>query len=70
MGTTPHDGLATNANIITAINQLAANQTAIMLQMAALLFAQDKLNTLTSQYVLRNTSQLPPIQQVAIPMKQ
>jgi hypothetical protein len=47
-GTTPHVGLAVNADITAAINQLLANQTAIILQMAAMSFAWPRLNTLAS----------------------
>jgi hypothetical protein len=68
-GTTPHVGPAVNADITAAINQLAANQTAIMLQMAAILFEQ-ALAQHTCQYVPCNTFQVPPIQQVAIPKQQ
>jgi hypothetical protein len=69
MGTIPQVRLAINADITAAITQLVVNQTAIMLQMAAILFAQ-ALAQHTCQYVPRNTFQVPPIQQVAIPMQQ
>jgi hypothetical protein len=68
-GTIPHVGPAVNADITPAINQLAANQTAIMLQMVAILFAQAPAQH-TLQYVLHDTFQVPPIQQVVIPMQQ
>jgi hypothetical protein len=70
-GTTPHvgPGPAINADITAAITQLAANQTAIMSQMAAMSFAQAPAQH-TCKYVPRNTFQVPPIQQVAIPMQQ
>ncbi len=50
-------------------HQLLANQTAIMLQMGAMSFAQAPVQH-THQYVPCNTFQVPPIQQVAIPMQQ
>ncbi len=68
-GTTPPVGPAVNADITAAIKQLAANQTSIMLQMGAMLFAQAPAQH-TCQYVSHNTFQVPPIQQVAIPMQQ
>jgi hypothetical protein len=68
-GTTPTVGPAVNAEITAAINQLLANQTAIMLQMVAMWFAQAPTHY-TCQYVLHNMFQVPPIQQVAKPMQQ
>jgi hypothetical protein len=68
-GTTPQVGLAISADITTAITQLAANQTTIMLQMVAMLFAQPLAHH-TCQYVPDNMFQVPPIQQVAIPLQQ
>jgi hypothetical protein len=68
-GTTPPVGPAGNADITTAITQLAAKQTAIMSQMVAMSFAQTPAQH-TCQYVPRNRFQVPPIQQVAIPMQQ
>ncbi len=67
MGPTPTVGLAVNAEITAAFNQLLANQTAIMSQMAATSFAQAPAQH-TCQYVPHNMFQVPPIQQVAIPM--
>ncbi len=69
MGTTPPVGPAVNADITTAITVLAANQKTIMSQMAAMSFAQ-ALAQHTCQYETRNTFQVLPIQQVAIPMQQ
>jgi hypothetical protein len=68
-GTIPHVGPAVNADITAVISQLVVNQTAIMLQMAAMLFAQAPAQH-TCQYVPRNTFQVPSVQQVAIPMQQ
>ncbi len=68
-GTTPTVGTAINVEITAAINQLLANQFAIMMQMATMSFAQ-ALAQSTCQFVPRNTFQVPPIQQVAIPMQQ
>ena len=68
-GTTPHVRPAVNADISTVINQLAANQTAIMLQMVAMSFAQS-LAQHNCQYVPCNTFQVPPIEQVAMPMQE
>jgi hypothetical protein len=67
-GTTPHVRPAVNADISTVINQLAANQTAIMLQMVAMSFAQS-LAQHNCQYVPCNTFQVPPIEQVACPCR-
>jgi hypothetical protein len=68
-GTFPRVGPAVNADITAAITQLAVNQMAIMSQMAAMSFAQ-ALAQHTCQYVLPNTFQVSPIQQVTIPMQQ
>jgi hypothetical protein len=68
-GTTPTVKLAANAEIAIAINQFLANQTAIMSQMVALLFALVPAQQ-TCQFVACNLFQVPPIQQVAIPMLQ
>jgi hypothetical protein len=58
---------AINAEITAAINQLAANQTAIMTQMAALSFAPAPANPSTRYRAVLN---VPPIQQLAIPVQQ
>jgi hypothetical protein len=68
-GTTPQVGPAVNADITSAITQVVVNQTAIMSQIVAMLFAQAPAQH-TCQYVPHNTFQVPPIQQVAIPMLQ
>jgi hypothetical protein len=67
--TTPWVRPTINADITTAITQLVANQMAIMLQIAATLFAQGPAQH-TCQYVQRSMFQVPPIQQVAIPMQE
>ena len=56
-----------NAEIAAAINQLSANQTAIMSQMAALSFAPAPPNPATRYRAVLN---VPPIQQLAIPIQQ
>ena len=65
LGTTP--GSTVNAEIAAAISQLSANQMAIMSQMAAMSFtpatAQDTRRT-------QHMFQVPPIQQLAIPVQQ
>jgi hypothetical protein len=69
MGTTPTVNPAVNAEIAATINQLSANQITIMLHMVALLFALAPAQ-LTCRFVPRNAIQVPPSQQVAIPMQQ
>ncbi len=65
LGTTP--GSAINAELATAINQLSANQTAIMSQMAAMSFTPATTHdTQTQQHMF----QIPPIQQLAFPVQQ
>jgi hypothetical protein len=65
LGTTP--GSTVNAEIAAAISQLSANQMAIMSQMAAMSFAP-----VTAQGTCRTQHmfQVPPIQQLAIPVQQ
>jgi hypothetical protein len=67
LGTAPGTNFTGTAEIAAAINQLLANQAAIMAQMAAMSFAPA-----TTQATRRatNTFQVPPIQQVAIPGQQ
>jgi hypothetical protein len=59
--TTPTHGVTINADFAAAINQLAANPTTIMTQMAALSFAQEPVQH-TRQFVARVAFQEPPIQ--------
>jgi hypothetical protein len=58
-----------NADFAAAINQLAANQTTIMTQMAALSFTQEPAQH-TRRFVAREPFQVPPIQQLAFPTQQ
>ncbi len=67
--TTPTNGATINADFAAAINQLAANQTTIMTQMAALSFAQEPAQH-TRWFVARDVFQVPPIQQLTIPTQQ
>jgi hypothetical protein len=60
--------ISANADITAAINQLAANQTAIMSQMAAMSFAAAPPNPHRARPP--NPFQVPPIQQLAIPLQQ
>ncbi len=55
-----------NAKIAVAINQLSQNQTAIMSQMAALLFALTQANPQRARTIIN----VPPIQQLAVPIQQ
>jgi hypothetical protein len=55
-----------NADIAAAINQLSANQTAIMTQMAALSFTPAPANPTRG----RTIANIPPIQQLAVPIQQ
>ena len=67
LGTTrPSIPASINADITAAINQLSANQTAIMAQMAALSFTQAPANPTTR----RTIDTVPPIQQLAVPIQQ
>ncbi len=67
LGTSPCTNFAGNAEIAAAINQLSANQTAIMSQMAAMSFAPA---TTQATRGASNTFQVTPIQQLAIPLQQ
>jgi hypothetical protein len=75
-GATPSGGTAISAKVVAAINQLSANQTAIMSQMAAVTAQMAALSVVpppaqnTHAYALRNQFYVPPIQQVAVPMQQ
>jgi hypothetical protein len=62
-------GTAVSAKVATAINQLPANQTTMMAQMAAMMLAPN-LALHTRTCVPRETFHVPPIQQVAVPMHQ
>ena len=55
-----------NAEIAAAINQLSANQSAIMLHMAALSFTPAPVNPTTR----RTTAAVPPIQQLTVSIQQ
>jgi hypothetical protein len=68
MGTAQPSMMSTvNAKIAAAINQLSANQTAIMTQMAALSFTPAPANPTTRYRAIAN---VPPIQQLAVPFQQ
>jgi hypothetical protein len=75
-GATQSGGTAISAKVAAAINQLSANQTAIMSQMAAVTAQLAALSVVpppaqnTSAYAPRNLFYVPPIQQVAVPMQQ
>jgi hypothetical protein len=75
-GTTPSGGTDISAKVAAAINQLSANQTAIMSQMAAATAQMAALAIVPPQaqnthaYALRKQFYVPPIQQVAVPMQQ
>jgi hypothetical protein len=75
-GATPSGGTTNSAAVATAINQLSANQTAIMSQMAAATAQMAALSVVlppaqnTRAYALRNQFYVPPIQQVAVPIQQ
>jgi hypothetical protein len=69
MSTASTVSTAVNNDIAAAINQLLANQTAIMSQMAALLFSPAPAQQM-HWFVACNAFQVPPIQQVAIPLQQ
>ena len=67
MGTVQPSMMSTvNAEIAAAINQLLANQTAIMTQMAGLSFAPAPANPATRYRAIIN---VPPIQQLAVPFQ-
>ena len=57
---------AVNAKIAASINQLSANQTAIMTQMAVLLFMPTPTNPTRG----RTIANVPPIQQLVVPIQQ
>jgi hypothetical protein len=75
-GATPSGGTANSAAFAATINQLSANQTAIMSQMSAATAQMAALSLVpppaqnTRAYVPRNQFYVPPIQQVAVPMQQ
>jgi hypothetical protein len=66
LGTAPTAMPSVNADIAAAINQLSANQSAIMSHMAALLFTPAPVNPTTR----RTTAAVPPIQQLTVPFHQ
>ncbi len=74
--TTPSGGTDISAEVATAINQLSANQTAIMSQMAAATAQMAALAVVpppaqnTRAYAPRKQFYVPPIQQVAVQMQQ
>jgi hypothetical protein len=67
LGTSPSTNFAGNTEITAAINQLSANQMAIMSQIAAMSLA---LATTQATRGASNTFQVLPIQQLAIQMQQ
>jgi hypothetical protein len=68
MGTAqPSMMLTVNAKIAAAINQLLANQTAIMTQLAALLVTPAPANPTSRVRIIAN---VPPIQQLVVPFQQ
>jgi hypothetical protein len=75
-GVTPSGGTAISAKVAAAINQLSANQKAIMSQMAAVTAQTAALSIVpppaqnTRAYAPCNQFYVPPIQQVAVPMQQ
>jgi hypothetical protein len=75
-GTTPFGGTAISAEVAAAINQLLANQTAIMSQMAAATAQMAALAVVpplaqnARAYAPRKQFYVPPIQQIAVPMQQ
>jgi hypothetical protein len=75
-GTTPSGGTAISAKVAATINQLSANQTAIMPQMAAApaqmvaLAIVPPLAQNARVYAPREQFYVPPIQQIAVPMQQ
>ena len=62
-------GTAVSAEVATAINQLSANQTAMMAQMVALTMAPPTAPH-TRVFVPCETFHVPPIQQVVVPVHQ
>ncbi len=75
-GTTPSGGTAISAEVAAAINQLLANQTAIMSKMAAATAQMAALAVVpplaqnARAYSPREQFYVPPIQQVAVTMQQ
>jgi hypothetical protein len=75
-GTTPFGDTDISAKVAAAINQLSANQTAIMSQMAAATAQMTALAIIpppaqnTRAYAPREQFYVPPMQQVAVPMQQ
>jgi hypothetical protein len=75
-GRAPSGGTAISAKVTAAINQLLANQTAIMPQMAAATAQMAALTVVPTlaqnarAYALRKQFYVPPIQQIAVPMQQ
>ncbi len=75
-GTTPSGDTANSAAVAATINQLSANQTVIMSQMAAATAQMAALSIIlppaqnTRAYAPCNQFYVPPIQQVAVPMQQ
>jgi hypothetical protein len=73
---TPSGGTTISAKVAAAINQLSANQTAIMSQMAAATAQMAALSVVpppaqnTRAYAPCKQFYIPPIQQVAVPMQQ
>ncbi len=63
------NGATINADFAAAINQLAANKTTIMTQIAALSFTQEPAQH-TRRFVAGDAFQVPPIQQLTIPTQQ
>jgi hypothetical protein len=66
---TPSNSTAISAKVAAAINQLSANQAAIMSQMTAMSFVPPPTQH-TRAFVPRKLFSVPPIQQVAVPMQQ
>ncbi len=75
-GATPSGGTSNSAAVAAAINQLSANQTAIMSQMAAATAQMAALSIIlppaqnTCAYAPRNQFYVLPIQQVVVLMQQ
>jgi hypothetical protein len=67
--TSTSQGTAISAKVAAAINQLSANQTTMMAQMAAMTMAPLMVPQ-TRATVPRETFHVPPIPQVAVPMHQ
>ena len=67
--TSTSQGTAISAEVAAAINQLSANQTTMMAQMAAMTMAPPMVPQ-TRATVPREAFHVPPIPQVAVPMHQ